>query len=83
MRTKIKTLTDEDIAEIRRNPPRILTTHEAAALYGVPVRTVQGWTKMPGFPGQGVKPKSNVYVDSKDLKKWLKSRFRMVRRVAA
>ena len=68
-----KQLSEQEIAEIKVNPPYLLNTYQTAAVLSKSVRTVREWFKEEGFPVQrGSNNNSEMYVLRDDLFNWMK-----------
>jgi|11_taG_2_1085331.scaffolds.fasta_scaffold02945_2 hypothetical protein len=67
-----KSISKEEAAEIRNNPPYLLNTHHVSALVGQSVRTVREWFQDSDFPlKQGHRANSEKYVLRDDLFAWM------------
>lgn len=67
-----KSLTQEEIKEIRSNPPFLLSTASVAALVGQSQRTVREWFQDRDFPLlQGNKSNAEKFVKRDDLIDWM------------
>jgi hypothetical protein len=75
-----KQLSDEEIKEVRVNPPYLMNTFQAAAFVSKSVKVMREWMQDKEFPvKRGNTPNSEKYVLRDDLLEWLDANGRSFR----
>ena len=75
-----KKLSDEEIKEVRVNPPYLMNTFQAAAFVSKSVKVMREWMQDKEFPvKRGNTPNSEKYVLRDDLLEWLDANGRSFR----